>query len=129
MAGGGGQSDNTAETRPCRSRDPDRGPTHWHSLLIAILAVTTLEGSAAQQTTQGACIDRAMTAYERATLALLGREELMFDYREDLRRRRLEEQYCLRIARCVESEREAVAAKFFSCLRDETLEYYDAVPR
>jgi len=49
--------------------------------------------------------------------------------------RRLQEQYCQRFARCLfDSGADEVAAlsyasAFDSCLRDETLEHYDAVPR
>jgi hypothetical protein len=49
--------------------------------------------------------------------------------------RRLQEQYCQRFARCLfdpggnEVAALSYASAFDSCLRDETLEHYDAVPR
>ena len=92
---------------------------------LLIPAVTALEGSAGQSPT---CVEEALNAYTQATLALSQRQDLMSLY-SDLRRRRLEEKYCLRIARCMDDDRLAVVAKFSSCLREETLEYYDAVPQ
>jgi hypothetical protein len=49
--------------------------------------------------------------------------------------RRLQEQYCQRFARCLfdpggnEAAAMSYASAFGSCLQDETLEQYDAVPR
>ena len=65
---------------------------------LLIPAVTALEGSAGQSPT---CVEEALNAYTQATLALSQRQDLMSLY-SDLRRRRLEEKYCLRIARCMD---------------------------
>jgi hypothetical protein len=55
--------------------------------------------------------------------------------RYDCYARRLQEQYCQRFARCLfdpggdDVAALSYASAFDSCLRDETLEHYDAVPR
>ena len=54
---------------------------------------------------------------------------------DEIEVRRLQEQYCQRFARCLfdpganETASLSYASAFSSCLQDETLEHYDAVPR
>jgi hypothetical protein len=104
---------------------------------IAILKTESLPTvqNAAQDTTPKACIAAAFKDYNKANLALLtGRIPLM-SVESTISQRRLQEQYCLRLARCVIGDLDNPSlnlpylAEFSSCLREESLEKYDAVPR
>jgi hypothetical protein len=94
----------------------------------------------AQQAAQNEC---SVTAYKKYTLDKLAITNSnasdplsIVSVDKILAKRRLQEQFCLEIVRCnPEKARDASVASvseavmFDSCLRDEMLEEYDAVPR
>jgi len=77
-----------------------------------------------------ACGEAAMTEYIKANLALLQQGAPM-SVEATIAQRRLQEQFCLRFARCAITDESSLRflGAFDSCLQDEALEKYDAVPR
>jgi len=79
-----------------------------------------------------ACLGAAMTDYNKANLVLMqqGTPPLM-SVQATILQRRLQEQYCFQFVQCVNGDPDSAPfrAAFDSCLRDEALEKYDAVPR
>jgi len=91
----------------------------------------------AQEIAQNACATAAFNEYNKSNLGLLlqqGTAPLM-SVETIIAKRRLQEQFCSRFARCLVGDPNNLSlalpysAAFSSCLRDEVLEQYDAVPR
>jgi hypothetical protein len=105
--------------------------------LLMFVMVTTAQAqnapqpSGPQDEAQKTCGVAAMADYARENLALMHQETLLMPVEATIAQRRLEEQYCLRFVRCVLNDESTpqFAAAFDSCLSDEALEKYDAVPR
>jgi hypothetical protein len=78
-----------------------------------------------------ACGVAAMTDYNKANLALMEQGTPLMSVEATIAQRRLEEEFCLRFIRCVLTDQTSLQfiAAFHSCLSDEALEKYDAVPR
>jgi phosphopantetheinyl transferase len=90
-----------------------------------------------QEIARNECAQRAFTSYVTANNSLLQQQGAapLQSVEMTIAQRRLQEQFCLQFARCLfpDPSNEAVVlpytAAFGSCLRDEALEKYDAVPR
>jgi len=90
-----------------------------------------------QRAAQNECATRAFQDYLKDKTALWQPTvdvTKLLSVENTLAKRRLEERYCLQVAACIAdpSKQGAEAlqgAVFHSCLRDEALEEYDAVPR
>jgi hypothetical protein len=98
-------------------------------LLCATAAQAQSRGD--QDEAQKACGVAAMTDFTKANLALMQTGTPLMSVQTMIAQRRLEEQYCLRLTRCFISDETDIgfAAEFNSCLSDESLDKYDAVPR
>jgi hypothetical protein len=101
-------------------------------VIAAVLALAIATPVEAQQS-QSDCAEAALNDYNRANTALLEQASPLMSVEATIAQRRLQEQYCLRFAKCADgnlSESSApLLAAFSSCLREEALEKYDAVPR
>jgi hypothetical protein len=103
--------------------------------LTAIVLVAVFGSAAAAQTdARTSCATAAVTDYNKANLALMDQKDgLLMSPESLIAQRRLEEQYCLRLTRCLLGDAPsnvlAYRTEFSSCLQDESLEKYDAVPR
>ncbi len=90
-----------------------------------------------QEIAQNECAQRAFNDYIKADNSLLQQQGAapLASVEMTIAQRRLQEQYCLQFARCQNPDPTnqlfalVYAATFDSCLRDEALEKYDAVPR
>jgi hypothetical protein len=90
-----------------------------------------------QETASNECTQRAFTSYIATNNLLLQQQGAapLQSAEMTIAQRRLQEQFCLQFARCLfpDSTNQALVlpytAAFDSCLRDEALEKYDAVPR
>jgi hypothetical protein len=84
---------------------------------------------------QNACATAAFEDYNRANVALLTQAAPILSIDQTIQQRRLEEQYCLRFARCIVGDPTTSSLglmftmKFSSCLETESLEKYDAKSR
>jgi hypothetical protein len=111
---------------------------------IAVLYVNPFHGqkppvpAARKQTPQNQCAVDATLDYNKANLALWEQRKqspaAMLSVETEIMQRRLQEQYCQRFAGCLvdandQSNSMMYGTVFSSCLRDEVLEEYDAVPR
>jgi hypothetical protein len=102
---------------------------------VAMLIVGSTAATTAQNAAQTACATAAFDDYNKANTALLLQANPLMTPEATVAQRRLEEQYCLRLARCVvggpanSSLRVPFSSAFSSCLRDEALEKYDATPK
>jgi hypothetical protein len=106
------------------------------SAAASMLAVATIAAHAqgpqpAYQDEVKACGVAAMTDYNKANLALIQQGTPLMSVEATIAQRRLEEDFCLRFVRCVLTDQTSLQfiAAFDSCLSDEVLEKYDAVPR
>jgi hypothetical protein len=78
-----------------------------------------------------ACGESAMNDYNKANVALLQQGTPLISIEATIAQRRLQEQFCLRFVRCAIADETSLRfiGAFGSCLQDEALEKYDAVPR
>jgi hypothetical protein len=103
-------------------------------LVFAVVAALASESAAQAPTTSQdqakACAVAAKTDYIKQNFALLNQETTLLSVEAMIAQRRLEEQYCLRFVRCFYADPKDLAfqAEFNSCLEDESLEKYEAVP-
>lgn len=99
--------------------------------MLAVVTAAHAQLRGIQDDAQKACGVAAMTEYTKANLALMQTSTPLMSVRATIAQRRLEEQYCLRLTKCFISDETSMpfAAEFDSCLNDEALEKYDAVPR
>jgi hypothetical protein len=107
-----------------------------HLFLVGVVVAALASDSAAQTPTASqdkakACAVAAKTDYIKQNLALENQETPLLSVEGTIAQRRLEEQYCLRFVRCFYDDPKDLAfqAEFNSCLEDEALEKYEAVPR
>jgi hypothetical protein len=87
----------------------------------------------AQGKPEGACAIAAFRDYTRQKIALSQRATPFLSVESLIAQRRLEEQFCQHLVQCdlgaVANDDVRFGAEFSSCLQDEALEKYDAVPR
>jgi hypothetical protein len=80
------------------------------------------------------CGVAVMRDYNEANLALLGKSNPIMSVETTIEQRRLQEQYCLHLARCKlmstsQQETTTILPTLFSrCLREEAMEQYELVP-
>jgi hypothetical protein len=105
------------------------------TIRLVALAALFCVGSISPANAQGAkkeCALAAMTDYNRESFAL-SQKDLLGSVETTISQRRLQERYCLRLARCLTDDTSLKSllfvSEFTSCLRDEALEEYDAKPR
>jgi hypothetical protein len=111
---------------------------HWQTLLAGLIAsiilLAALPSSASPATQDSTCMVAALNDYNKANLALLTKSELLMTVETTIAQRRLQEQYCLRVAQCqlaslpLQNTTMALDAAFSTCLRDEAMEKYELVP-
>jgi hypothetical protein len=100
--------------------------------LVIVLAALASSAWAADQ--GNACLVAALNDYNQANLALLTKSELLMTVETTIAQRRLQEQYCLRVAQCQlasmppQQTTVALDAAFSDCLRDEAMEKYELAP-
>lgn len=95
---------------------------HWSAALTLLL----MEPALAADETAKACAVAALTEYTKSALALLQRPGPVMSVETTVAKRRLEEQYCLRLVRCLTVGQQAdsalgaavFAAQFGKCLDD-----------
>jgi hypothetical protein len=93
---------------------------------IAIVAAALSCAVASASADEAACISAALTDYVKMNAALAIRSAPLMSVEATIAQRRLEEQYCLRVARCRVggvASAYATAAVFSSCLDDEAKEH------
>jgi hypothetical protein len=107
--------------------------TPKHIITLIIVLVGSASGSwAADQEEE--CMVAAFTDYNRANLALLTKSDLLMTVETIITQRRLQEQYCLRVAKChlaglpPQHTTMALDVAFSGCLRDEAMEKYELAP-
>jgi hypothetical protein len=107
----------------------------WDLMLMAITlsALATLakaESESKKERTEDACVTAAMTDYVKTNDALVQQTATVMSVEATIAQRRLQEEYCLRFVRCsLDDQNSAIfGVQFDSCLKDEALEKYDAIP-
>jgi hypothetical protein len=97
-------------------------------LIAPFIALPDRAAIAADDKVQTACAVAAFTEYNRANVALMQQGVPVMSVESTIAQRRLEEQYCLRAARCIVGDPTnsalaiPFAVAFSKCLRDEALE-------
>jgi hypothetical protein len=104
------------------------------TIVTMVLAVSAHAQGAQQPRTkdaQTACGVAAMTDYTKANLSLMQKSSTLMAVEDMIAQRRLEEEFCLRFVRCVLDDSNSLQFRsaFNTCLSDESLEKYDAIPR
>jgi hypothetical protein len=106
----------------------------WNLMLMAItlsaLATpATAESDSEKERTED-CATAAMTDYVKANDALVQQTAPVMSVEATIAQRRLQEEYCLRFVRCsLDDQNSAIfRVQFDSCLKDEALEKYGAIP-
>ena len=106
----------------------------WNLMLMAItlsaLATpATAESDSEKERTED-CATAVMTEYVKANDALLQETATVMSVEATIAQRRLQEEYCLRFVRCsLDDQNSAIfRVQFDSCLKDEALEKYGAIP-
>src|ERR1035441_5959084 len=106
--------------------------TPMHAALIVVLAALASSAWAADQ--DNTCMVAALNDYNKANLALLTKSDLLMTVETTIAQRRLQEQYCLRVAQCQlaslppQHTTMALDAAFSTGLRDEAMEKYELAP-
>jgi hypothetical protein len=101
---------------------------------VLIMVLTSLASNAWAANQYNACEIAAFTDYNRANLTLLTKHELIMTVETTISQRRLQEQYCLRVAHCqiadlpLQKTTMALDTAFSVCLRDEVMEKFELVP-
>ena len=98
--------------------------------LSALATPAVAESDSKKERTEDACAAAAMTDYVKANDALVQQTATVMSVEATIAQRRLQEEYCLRFVRCsLDDQNSAIfGVQFDSCLKDEALEKYDAVP-
>jgi hypothetical protein len=98
--------------------------------LSALATPAVAESDSKKERTEDACAAAAMTDYVKANDALVQQTATVMFVEATIAQRRLQEEYCLRFVRCsLDDQNSAIfGVQFDSCLKDEALEKYDAVP-
>jgi hypothetical protein len=97
------------------------------------VAVMAVSAASAQSPDATACTAAAFADYNKANLRMVQQQPTLMPPDAVIAQRRLEEQYCLRYAQCIfgatpdQSHALSYRAEFAGCLRDESLEKYDAI--
>src|SRR4029077_18594647 len=106
----------------------------WNLMLMAItlsaLATPAMAESDSKKEQTEACSTAAMTDYGKANDALAQQTATVMSVEATIAQRRLQEEYCLRFVRCsLDDQNSAIfRVQFDSCLKDEALEKYRAIP-
>jgi hypothetical protein len=76
------------------------------------------------------CSTAAMTDYVKVNDALVQQTATVMSVEATIAQRRLQEEYCLRFVRCSLDDQNSAMfqVQFDSCLKDEALEKYGAIP-
>jgi hypothetical protein len=100
--------------------------SHW---VLAIAAHA--QGAPQPRSLENACSVAAMTDYTKSNLALLQQGTPLMSVEALVAQRRLQEQFCMRFVSCVVRDPSSLRfmSAFDSCLKDESLEKYEAEPR
>ena len=98
--------------------------------LSALATPAMAESDSKKERTEDACATAAMTDYVKANDALMQQTATVMSVEATIAQRRLQEEYCLRFVRCsLDDQNSAIfGVQFDSCLKDEALEKYDAIP-
>jgi hypothetical protein len=100
--------------------------------LAVAMVLISIASTARAQDSQRACGLAANADYNRANVALVQKDGPIMALETVIAQRRLEEQFCQRIAHCFygdEPNGPPYRALFSSCLRDESLAKYDAISK
>jgi hypothetical protein len=106
----------------------------WNLMLMAItlsaLATPAMAESDSKKEQTEDCATAAMTDYVKANDALVQQTATVMSVEATIAQRRLQEEYCLRFVRCsLDDQNSAIfRVQFDSCLKDEALEKYGAIP-
>lgn len=106
----------------------------WNLMLMAItlsaLATPAMAESDSEKERTEDCATAVMTEYVKANDALLQETATVMSVEATIAQRRLQEEYCLRFVRCsLDDQNSAIfRVQFDSCLKDEALEKYGAIP-
>ena len=102
-------------------------------VIASAFAVATQGKTVAQNKPDDDCGVAAFQDYNGQNLALLQEGTPLLSVEGVIAQRRLEEQFCLRFVQCalgnMATDNLRFKSAFSSCLQDEALEKYDAVPR
>ena len=108
----------------------------WNLVLmaIALLALATparAESDSKKDRAEDACTAAAMSDYVKANNALVQQTATVMSVETTIAQRRLQEEYCLRFVRCSLDDPHSATfrVQFDSCLKDEALDKYEAIPR
>ncbi|MBG0797093.1 hypothetical protein IYX23_05255 [Methylocystis sp. L43] len=100
---------------------------------VVIFAALSANASAKDNRAEE-CGVAVMKDYNEANLALLGKSNSLMTVEITIEQRRLQEQYCLRVARCrlmsmsLQESTTVLPALFSRCLREEAMEKYELMP-
>jgi hypothetical protein len=100
-------------------------------LAVAAILIGAVSGAKAQDS-QRSCGLAALSDYNQAIVALVQKGEPLMAPETVIAQRRLEEQFCQRVAQCFYGNKPSEApyrALFSSCLRDESLAKYNAISK
>ena len=100
------------------------------AITLSALATPAMAESDSKKEQTEDCATAAMTDYVKANDALVQQTATVMSVEATIAQRRLQEEYCLRFVRCsLDDQNSAIfGVQFDSCLKDEALEKYDAVP-
>ena len=100
------------------------------AIALSILAAPAMaQSDSKKERAEDACVTATMSDYRKANNALVQTGTVM-SVETTIAQRRLQEEYCLRFVRCSLDDPNSVIfrVQFNSCLKDEALEKYDAIP-
>jgi len=100
------------------------------SITLSALATPAMAESDSKKEQTEDCSTAAMTDYGKANDALVQQTATVMSVEATIAQRRLQEEYCLRFVRCSFSDQNSAIfrVQFDSCLKDEALEKYGAIP-
>ena len=101
------------------------------AIALSILAAPAMtESNSKNERAEDACVTATMSDYRKANNALVQQTGTVMSVETTIAQRRLQEEYCLRFVRCsLDDPNSAIfRVQFDSCLKDEALEKYEAIP-
>ncbi len=101
------------------------------AIALSILAAPAMaESDSKNERAEDACVTATMSDYRKANNALVQQTGTVMSVETTIAQRRLQEEYCLRFVRCgLDDPNSAIfRVQFDSCLKDEALEKYEAIP-
>ena len=100
------------------------------AITLSALATPAMTESDSKKEQTEDCATAAMTDYVKANDALVQQTATVMSVEATIAQRRLQEEYCLRFVRCsLDDQNSAIfRVQFDSCLKDEALEKYGAIP-